>query len=68
LKVITGSGWFAARPSSDKDIDKIYAESFREKDHPACVLAEAQANFGAVPAALAQRLEIEFRINLGKRL
>jgi phosphoglucomutase len=25
LKAITGSGWFAARPSGDKDIDKIYA-------------------------------------------
>jgi phosphoglucomutase len=28
LKVITGSGWFAARPSGTEDIYKIYAESF----------------------------------------
>ncbi|MDP9397064.1 MAG: phosphoglucomutase (alpha-D-glucose-1,6-bisphosphate-dependent), partial [Actinomycetota bacterium] len=28
LKVTTGSGWFAARPSGTEDVYKIYAESF----------------------------------------
>jgi phosphoglucomutase len=33
IKVITESGWFAARPSGTEDIYKIYAESFRGADH-----------------------------------
>lgn len=39
LKVITESAWFAARPSGTEDVYKIYAESFRGRDH----LAEVQA-------------------------
>src|ERR1019366_2069515 len=33
LKVITKSGWFAARPSGTEDVYKLYAESFRGADH-----------------------------------
>lgn len=33
MKVIAKSGWFAARPSGTEDVYKIYAESFRNKDH-----------------------------------
>lgn len=33
LKVTTENGWFAARPSGTENIYKIYAESFRGKDH-----------------------------------
>jgi phosphoglucomutase len=33
IKVITGSGWFAARPSGTEDIYKIYAESFKGTEH-----------------------------------
>ena len=51
LKVITGSGWFAARPSGTEDIYKIYAESFRGADHLRRILAEAQAIVGAALAA-----------------
>jgi len=29
LKVVTASGWFAARPSGTEDVYKLYAESFR---------------------------------------
>jgi phosphoglucomutase len=43
LKVVTGSGWFAARPSGTEDIYKIYAESFRGEDHLQCILEEAQS-------------------------
>jgi phosphoglucomutase len=43
LKVVTDSGWFAARPSGTEDIYKIYAESFRDDAHLAAILAEAQA-------------------------
>lgn len=43
LKVITESGWFAARPSGTEDIYKIYAESFAGADHLRRILVEAQA-------------------------
>ena len=33
LKVVTGHGWFAARPSGTESIYKLYAESFRGADH-----------------------------------
>jgi len=50
VKVITDSGWFAARPSGTEDIYKIYAESFRGDDHLRQIVEEAQA---IVDAALA---------------
>ena len=51
LKVIAGSGWFAARPSGTEDIYKIYAESFRGADHLRRIVAEAQAIVGSAIAA-----------------
>jgi phosphoglucomutase len=42
LKVITDSGWFAARPSGTEDVYKIYAESFRGPDHLAELQDEAR--------------------------
>jgi len=33
LKVITTSGWLAARPSGTEDISKLYAESFAGEEH-----------------------------------
>jgi phosphoglucomutase len=42
LKVVTESGWFAARPSGTEDIYKIYAESFRGEDHLRCIQSKAQ--------------------------
>jgi phosphoglucomutase len=33
LKVVAASGWFAARPSGTESIYKIYAESFRDREH-----------------------------------
>jgi phosphoglucomutase len=43
LKVVTENGWFAARPSGTEDIYKIYAESFKGKDHLEKIQEEAQA-------------------------
>ena len=43
LKIVTASGWFAARPSGTEDVCKLYAESFRGPDHLAAIQAEAQA-------------------------
>jgi len=42
LKVVSESGWFAARPSGTEDIYKIYVESFRGTDHLKRILDEAQ--------------------------
>ena len=42
LKVVTESGWFAARPSGTEDIYKLYAESFRGQDHLAAIQDEAR--------------------------
>ena len=50
LKVVTDSGWFAARPSGTEDVYKVYAESFRGPDHLARIQQEAKE---VVAAALA---------------
>ncbi|WP_395683563.1 phosphoglucomutase (alpha-D-glucose-1,6-bisphosphate-dependent) [Dokdonella sp.] len=42
IKVVAANGWFAARPSGTEDIYKIYAESFRSRDHLDEILREAQ--------------------------
>jgi phosphoglucomutase len=43
LKVVTEQGWFAARPSGTEDVYKLYAESFRGRDHLTRIQGEAQA-------------------------
>jgi len=50
LKVVAGSGWFAARPSGTENIYKIYAESFRGADHLRRILKEAQTIVSATLA------------------
>jgi len=50
IKVVSASGWFAARPSGTEAIYKIYAESFRDEAHLQALLGEAQS---IVDAALA---------------
>lgn len=42
IKVMTASGWFAARPSGTEEIYKIYAESFKGSEHLQQLIAEAQ--------------------------
>jgi phosphoglucomutase len=42
LKVCTENGWFAARPSGTEDVYKIYAESFKGKQHLEQIQAEAR--------------------------
>ena len=43
LKVVTPSGWFAARPSGTEDVYKLYAESFKSRDHLRRIQDEARA-------------------------
>jgi len=42
LKVVTASGWFAARPSGTEDVYKLYAESFRGPDDLAAIQKQGQ--------------------------
>ncbi len=42
VKVITETGWFAARPSGTEDVYKLYAESFGGPARLASIQAEAQ--------------------------
>ena len=48
LKVVSKNGWFAARPSGTEEIYKIYAESFKGRDHLRRIQEEAQAMVKAV--------------------
>jgi phosphoglucomutase len=43
LKVATANGWFAARPSGTENVYKLYAESFRGREHLQRIQQEAQA-------------------------
>jgi phosphoglucomutase len=43
LKIVTASGWFAARPSGTENLYKIYAESFTSGAHLDALVTEAQA-------------------------
>jgi phosphoglucomutase len=55
LKVITESGWFAARPSGTEDVYKIYAESFRSVEHLRQIQEAAQALVARVTAAVSEK-------------
>jgi phosphoglucomutase len=50
LKVITSSGWFAARPSGTEEVYKLYAESFKGQEHLDRIVEEAQALIGRLVA------------------
>jgi phosphoglucomutase len=41
LKVVTATGWFAARPSGTEDVYKLYAESFKGPEQLAAIQAQA---------------------------
>jgi len=43
LKVVAENGWFAARPSGTEEIYKLYAESFKGREHLRRIQEEAQA-------------------------
>jgi phosphoglucomutase len=42
LKVVTKSGWFAARPSGTENVNKLYAESFNGEQHLARIIEQAE--------------------------
>src|SRR5882762_3702806 len=42
LKVVTASGWFAARPSGTESIYKVYAESFKDQSHLNAIVSQAE--------------------------
>ena len=53
VKVVSEGGWFAARPSGTEDVYKIYAESFRSREHLRRMQEEAQEMVGNVLRAVA---------------
>jgi phosphoglucomutase len=53
LKVVTDHGWFAARPSGTEQVYKLYAESFRGREHLRLIQQEAQALLAEVMSGLA---------------
>jgi len=67
LKVVTESGWFAARPSGTEDIYKIYAESFRGADHLRRILEEAQTIVNDALATAPQRSGLASNTNLEEK-
>jgi phosphoglucomutase len=46
LKVMTATGWFAARPSGTENIYKIYAESFKDNSDLNAIVNEAEKIVG----------------------
>jgi phosphoglucomutase len=42
LKVVSGSGWFAARPSGTENLYKLYAESLKSAEHLDAIVDQAQ--------------------------
>ena len=52
LKVVTSEGWFAARPSGTEAVYKLYAESFRGRDHLRRIQEEAQTLISRVFAGV----------------
>jgi phosphoglucomutase len=42
LKVVSASGWFAARPSGTENIYKLYAESLKSAGHLSAIVEQAQ--------------------------
>ena len=42
LKVVSVSGWFAARPSGTENIYKLYAESLQSAEHLTAIVGQAQ--------------------------
>jgi phosphoglucomutase len=42
IKVESEAGWFAARPSGTENVYKIYAESFRDRNHLKTIQQDAQ--------------------------
>jgi phosphoglucomutase len=42
LKVVSLSGWFAARPSGTENIYKLYAESLKSAEHLTAIVSQAQ--------------------------
>jgi phosphoglucomutase len=53
LKVVTASGWFAARPSGTENVYKLYAESFKSPEHLEAIVAEGQRIVAGVLGGIA---------------
>ncbi|HXI88580.1 MAG TPA: phosphoglucomutase (alpha-D-glucose-1,6-bisphosphate-dependent) [Blastocatellia bacterium] len=66
LKVITENGWFAVRPSGTEDVYKLYAESFRGREHLRRIQEEARQIVDRIFAAATKRQGIEEVVSSGE--
>ena len=57
LKVVSASGWFAARPSGTESVYKIYAESFQNEAHLGTIVDQARQIVNSALAAADARSE-----------
>jgi phosphoglucomutase len=48
IKVASAHGWFAARPSGTEEINKLYAESFKDEAHLHRIQEEARSIIGGI--------------------
>ena len=48
IKVMSCGGWFAARPSGTEDVYKLYAESFKSREHLDRIFTDAEEMISAV--------------------
>ncbi|MET0412587.1 MAG: phosphoglucomutase (alpha-D-glucose-1,6-bisphosphate-dependent) [Polyangiaceae bacterium] len=48
IKVISESGWFAARPSGTEDVYKLYAESFVGEEHLSRIQEQARTSLDTI--------------------
>jgi phosphoglucomutase len=44
LKVVSTSGWFAARPSGTENVYKLYAERLKSDEHLASIVEQAKGD------------------------
>jgi phosphoglucomutase len=58
LKVVTASGWFAARPSGTENLYKIYAESLKSQEHLNAIVDEAREIVNNALESSAQGVEV----------
>jgi phosphoglucomutase len=58
LKVVTASGWFAARPSGTENLYKIYAESLTSQEHLSAIVDEARAIVNNALKSSAQEVSV----------
>lgn len=59
LKIVSATGWFAARPSGTESLYKIYAESLKSQEHLNTIVDEAREIVNNALESSTQEVEVE---------